>query len=140
MHAATSSAQVFLRDVPPEPLSVNGIAYPPVVSIPTSPIRTSRAPSLHEFTAARHMSKRRGQSTVLNWQEDEIAGPDVTRRETLLLLAQMTSNSYFEPEHSKWYNLTDEWNLVRCLLTFFYPSGGSASLFVGANIRVRACL
>jgi lipase ATG15 len=117
MHAVASSAQVYFKDVPPEPLSVNGIAYPPAVSIPTSPMRTSRAPSLHEFTAARHMSKHGGQSAILNWQEDEVPGPDVTRRETLLLLAKMTSNSYFVPEHSQWYNLTDEWNLVRCLLS-----------------------
>jgi len=58
------------------------------------------------------MSKR-GQSALLNWQEDEVPGPDVMRRETLLLLAKMTSNTYFEPHRREWYNLTDDWNVVR---------------------------
>jgi putative lipase involved disintegration of autophagic bodies len=60
------------------------------------------------------MSKR-GQSALLDWQEDEVSGPDVTRRETLLLLAKMTSNTYFEPYKRGWYNLTDDWNVVRPL-------------------------
>ena len=60
------------------------------------------------------MSKR-GQSALLDWQEDEVSGPDVTRRGTLLLLAKMTSNTYFEPHKRGWYNLTDEWNVVRRL-------------------------
>jgi putative lipase involved disintegration of autophagic bodies len=58
------------------------------------------------------MSKR-GQSAMLDWEEDEVHGPDVTRRETLLLLAKMTSNTYFKPDTNGWYNLTDEWNVVR---------------------------
>jgi len=56
---------------------------------------------------------QRGQSAILDWEEDEVTGPDVTRRETLLLLAKMTSNSYFVPGNREWYNLTDEWNVVR---------------------------
>ncbi|KAI0255146.1 alpha/beta-hydrolase [Lactifluus subvellereus] len=110
MHAATSSAQVYFRDVPPELPSANGLAPLPAVSILTSPVRTTRPPSLHEFTAARHIS-RRGQSAILDWEEAEVPGPDVTRRETLLLLAKMTSNTYFVPGTSGWYNLTDEWNV-----------------------------
>lgn len=58
------------------------------------------------------MSKR-GQSALFNWQEDEVSGPDVMRRENLLLLAKMTSNTYFEPHERGWYNLTDDWNMVR---------------------------
>lgn len=58
------------------------------------------------------MSKR-GQSALLDWQEDEVPGPDVMRRETLLLLAKMTSNTYFQPYKRGWYNLTDDWNVVR---------------------------
>ena len=55
----------------------------------------------------------RGQSALLNWQEDEVFGPDVMRRETLLLLAKMTSNTYYEPYKRGWYNLTDDWDVVR---------------------------
>ena len=57
----------------------------------------------------------RGQSAMLGWEADEVLGPDVTRRETLLLLAKMTSNSYFVPNANGWYNLTDEWGVVRKL-------------------------
>ena len=130
MHAATSSAQVYFRDVPPGHPSANGLASLPAVSILTSPVRTTRSPSLHEFTAARHMS-RRGQSAILDWEEVEVPGPDVTRRETLLLLAKMTSNTYFVPGTSGWYNLTGEWNVVRCLsLPLRSSLGVRASLFV----------
>jgi putative lipase involved disintegration of autophagic bodies len=55
----------------------------------------------------------RGQSAALDWDEDEISGPDVSKRETLLLLAKMTSNAYIEPYTNGWYNLTDEWDIVR---------------------------
>ncbi|KAH9989434.1 hypothetical protein BJV77DRAFT_963908 [Russula vinacea] len=55
----------------------------------------------------------RGQSTTLHWEEDEIPGPDVSKRETLLLLAKMTSNAYIEPNTDGWYNLTDEWGILR---------------------------
>ena len=140
IHAATSSAQVYFKDFPLDLLSSNGLAYPPAVPIPTSSMRTLRPPSLHEFTAARHMS-RRGQNAILNWAEDEVSGPDVTRRETLLLLAKMTSNSYYVPGHGKWYNLTDEWNLVCCLLVLFYSTCLPRFILhvAGANACIRAC-
>jgi hypothetical protein len=67
------------------------------------------------------MSKR-GQNAVLDWEEGQVSGPDVTRRETLLLLAKMTGNSYYVPGYCKWYNLTGEWRLVRCLLILFYST------------------
>jgi putative lipase involved disintegration of autophagic bodies len=113
-HVATSSAHIYLSDVPHDLSPASSSAYSPL-SIVTSPLRTTRPSSHDHFQAARHLSKR-GQSTTLDWQEDEVPGPDVTRRETLLLLAKMTSNTYFEPGSGGWYNLTDEWNVVRHLL------------------------
>jgi len=117
VHAATSSAHVYLSDVPHDLSSASGndfdfLSTP--LSISTSPVRTTRPSSLDEFTAARHMSMR-GQSATHGWEADEVTGPDVTRRETLLLLAKMTSNSYFTPGTNGWYNLTDEWDVVRRL-------------------------
>ena len=38
--------------------------------------------------------------------------PDVTSRETLLMLAKMTSNAYIYPEETGWYDLDGEWNVV----------------------------
>ena len=112
MHAATSSARVYFADMPPGGLgSASNLASPPV-SIRTSRVRTARPPSFAEITRARHMSTR-GQSAALDWEEEDVLGPDVTRRETLLLLAKMTSDAYVTPGASQWYNLTDEWNVVR---------------------------
>ncbi|KAH9168814.1 alpha/beta-hydrolase [Lactarius sanguifluus] len=113
MHATTSSARVYFADLPPggpgAASSSSDIASPPV-SIRTSPVRTARPPSFAAIARARHMSMR-GQSAALDWDEDDVLGPDVTRRETLLLLAKMTSDAYFMPGASGWYNLTDEWNV-----------------------------
>jgi hypothetical protein len=136
MHAATSSAQVYFKDLPLDLFSSNGLAYPPAVPIPGSSMRILRRPSLHEFAAARLMSKR-GQSAVLDWEEEEV-WPHVIRRETL---AKTTSNSYYVPGHGEWYNLTDEWNLVRCLLNLLFHLRGRFIIPVaGTNVCVRACL
>jgi putative lipase involved disintegration of autophagic bodies len=75
-------------------------------------VRTARPQSAAAFAKARALSTR-GQSATLHWEEDEIPGPDVSKRETLLLLAKMTSNAYLEPNMDGWYNLTDEWDIVR---------------------------
>jgi lipase ATG15 len=126
LHAATSSAQVYFADLPPSrpgaASSANDLASPPL-SIRTSRVRTARPPSFAAVTRARHMSMR-GQSAALDWEEDEVVGPDVTLRKTLLLLAKMTSDAYFVPGSSGWYNLTDEWNVVR--LNFFLRVGAGA--------------
>ncbi len=110
-HVATSSAHVYFADAPHDLSPARSLASSPL-SIVTSPLRTTRPSSPDHFQAARHLSKL-GQSALLDWQEDEVSGPDVTRRETLLLLAKMTGNTYFEPHKPGWYNLTDNWNVVR---------------------------
>ena len=108
-HAVTPSAHVYFADVPLYS-SLHEDSQP--LSIPITPVRTARPPSAAAFAEARALSMR-GQSTTLDWQEDEIPGPDVSKRETLLLLAKMTSNAYIEPNTDGWYNLTDEWGIVR---------------------------
>jgi lipase ATG15 len=109
LHAVTPSANVYFADVPPHS-SLHANAQP--LSIPTSSVRTARPQSAAAFSEARAMSMC-GQSATLHWEEDEIPGPDVSKRETLLLLAKMTSNAYIEPNTDGWYNLTDEWDIVR---------------------------
>jgi lipase ATG15 len=131
MHAATSSARIYFADVPPSGPSAaspaSDLTSPPM-SIRTSRMRTARPPSFAEVTRARHMSMR-GQSAALDWEEDEVLGPDVTLRETLLLLAKMTSDAYFVPGTGGWYNLTEEWDVVR--LAFFW--------FVKAELTTSGC-
>jgi lipase ATG15 len=47
------------------------------------------------------------------WEEDTVLAPDVRDRETLLMLAKMTSNAYSTPEDKDWYDLGEGWNKVR---------------------------
>ena len=54
-----------------------------------------------------------GQSTLFDWDEGEIVGPDTESRETLLLLAKMTSNAYLQPDDKGWYSLGENWTTVR---------------------------
>lgn len=114
LHAVTPSAHVYFADVP-QHSSFHPDSQP--LSIPIAPVRTARPPSTAAFLEAQALSMR-GQSTTLDWEEDDIMGPDVSKRETLLLLAKMTSNAYFEPDTDGWYNLTDEWDVVSYLLVF----------------------
>ncbi len=55
---------------------------------------------------------RFGESVALGWEEDEVVGPDVEKRDTLLELAKMTNNAYLEPGEAGWYDLGGEWNVV----------------------------
>ncbi|KAG8691028.1 putative lipase atg15 [Ceratobasidium sp. 395] len=51
--------------------------------------------------------KEREQS--LGWDEDDVEGPAVDKRETVLVLAKMTNNAYVEPNESEWYDLGGNW-------------------------------
>ena len=113
-HAVTPSAHVYFADVPLHP-SLHPDSQP--LSIPIAPVRIARPPSPAAFSEARELSLH-GQSTTLDWEEGDIMGPDVSKRETLLLLAKMTSNAYVEPDTDWWYNLTDEWDIVRSHFVF----------------------
>ena len=113
-HAVTPSAHVYFADVPLHS-SLHPDSQP--LSIPIAPVRTARPPSAAAFSEARALSMR-GQSTTLDWKVDDIMGPDVSKRETLLILAKMTSNAYVEPDTDWWYNLTDEWGIVRSHFVF----------------------
>jgi hypothetical protein len=108
-HAVTPSAHVYFADAP-----LHASVHPDkqLLSIPISPVRTARPQSAAAFSEARTLS-RRGRSAALDWGVDDVPGPDVSKRETLLILAKMTSNSYIEPNTDGWYNLTDEWGIVR---------------------------
>ncbi|KAF8492610.1 Alpha/Beta hydrolase protein [Russula emetica] len=97
-HVATSSAHVYFADAPHDLSKARSLASVPL-SIVTSPLRITRPSSLHDFQAARHMSKR-GQSALLDWQEDEVFGPDVMRPIRIS-----------KPHKRGWYNLTDDWNV-----------------------------
>ncbi|GLB35645.1 putative lipase (class 3) [Lyophyllum shimeji] len=52
----------------------------------------------------------RRHSEPLRWTDEEVKGPNVQQRETLLQLAKMTYNSYVTPKDSDWYDLGRRWN------------------------------
>ena len=110
-HAVTPSAHVYFADAPSRS-TLNADTQP--LSISTAPVRIARPLSAAAFSEARALSMRT-QTAALDWDDPEISGPDVSKRETLLLLAKMTSNAYVEPDTVAWYNLTDEWGIVRSL-------------------------
>lgn len=111
-HAVSSTARVAFADVPATHIySHKGDRSP--YSIQTRPIKTHRPPSFGAFSEARIQSIRHGQSLDMPWEEDEIIGPDVESRETLLELAKMTNNAYVEPEDPAWYDLGGKWTEVR---------------------------
>lgn len=57
---------------------------------------------------------RFAESAMLEWRDEDVDGPDVTKRENLLLMAKMTYNSYYDHGSKEWYGLGKEWNTV-CL-------------------------
>lgn len=111
-HAVSPDAHVVFSDVSQAPTSAltagNGTTY----TIKTKRISSFRPPSFRAHEAARIRSIRHAQSTDLPWWEDEIVGPDVEYRETLLELAKMSNNAYVPPDDAAWYELGDEWNDV----------------------------
>lgn len=48
---------------------------------------------------------RYGQNDGALWSQEEVLGPDVTDRETLLCLAKMSYNAYSAGPDVGWYNV-----------------------------------
>ncbi|KAI0029789.1 Alpha/Beta hydrolase protein [Vararia minispora EC-137] len=99
LHAASHEHIVF-SDITP---SLASERY----SVGTRALRTARPPSFAAIQAA-----RRGDALGFGWEEEDIHGPNVDERETLLTLAKMTSNAYARPGDSGWYDLGGNWNTV----------------------------
>ena len=81
-------------------------------TLDTRIIQSYQPPSLDSINDARYQSMRFGKSAVMDWDEDEIVGPDIENRETLLELAKMTSNAYLPPDDEGWYTLGENWTTV----------------------------
>ncbi|KAF4613685.1 hypothetical protein D9613_007836 [Agrocybe pediades] len=117
LHAVdASSAHVVFSDVSPEKLNTlsaldSSTSTKPSYSVRPRRTRTYRPSSYAAHVRARMRSLELGESEKLEWEEDEIEGPDVESRETLLELAKMTNNAYVEPEDPAWYDLNGRWNI-----------------------------
>ena len=101
--ALNDSSRLIFSDVAPH-LAEATEAF----TIRTRNVRAHKPPSLALYTSARWGTKS------LAWEEDHVAAPDVERRETLRQLAKMTSNAYYEPNNTAWYDLGPDWNTVCC--------------------------
>lgn len=123
-HAVTPHARVIFADIPTAHIYSHKDGRSPY-QVKTRRITTYRPPSFDVYTQARRRSMRHAESQALQWDEEEIVGPDVESRETLLELAKMTNNAYVEPEDPYWYDLEGKWsevrrNAVRITLSLLY--------------------
>ena len=114
-HAVSPDAHIVFADIPQVPTSAFTEGNKTTYTIKTRRLSSFRPPSFRAHEAARIRSIRHAQSADLPWHEDEIVGPDVEDRETLLELAKMTNNAYVAADDAAWYKLRDEWNIVRRL-------------------------
>jgi putative lipase involved disintegration of autophagic bodies len=100
---AVNDSRVIFADVP-ESFS------PESYTVDIRHIQTHRVPSFKLFNAARSRSMRFAESHALPWESKYVPGPDVTKRATLLTLAEMAYNAYFQQTHKDWHDLGPEWN------------------------------
>ena len=114
LHAVSEHGHVLLSDVDRTSHVGNLTTYASEeYTIDTRLLSSFRPPSFDAVRNARYRSMKFGQTTLLDWGEEEIAGPDVESRETLLVLAKMTNNAYLQPDEKEWYPLGGNWTTVR---------------------------
>lgn len=113
-HAVTNTSRVIFSDVGQSQLlshSLSTPADPYTYDVDTSHLLTHRPSSYAAFHDARLRSMRYGQSDAALWNPEEVLGPDVTDRETLLSLAKMSNNAYTASPDAGWYNI-DGFNMA----------------------------
>lgn len=114
LHAVSSSAHVIFSDVAStfhSQSDTQGSTSHPYSLQPRS-IKTFRPPSNDAFTRVRKRSALFAESERLDWDEADMLGPDVEKREVLLELAKMANNAYVDPSDPEWYDLDPKWNNV----------------------------
>ncbi|KAH7890131.1 Alpha/Beta hydrolase protein [Phlebopus sp. FC_14] len=107
-HGITNSSRVVFSDVSTSQLmshTLTSPADPFTYTVDTSPFITHRPSSFAAFHEARLRSLRHAQNDVDLWRGVEVLGPDVTRRETLLELAKISSNAYCASRDADWYDI-----------------------------------
>lgn len=110
-HAVSSDARVAFANIAPSHIYSHNDAKTPY-RVEAKPVVSTRPPSFEAYSQARVRSMRHGQSLDMPWDEEEVLGPNVESRETLLLLAKMANDAYVEPTDPAWYDLGPNWNQV----------------------------
>ncbi|KZS95093.1 alpha/beta-hydrolase [Sistotremastrum niveocremeum HHB9708] len=119
LHATGNNSRIIFKDVHTSSFAPLAPSSPSSDLTWSLPVRTSvtkrhRPKDLREFARARRRSRDLGESAILEWIEEDVDGPDVTDRGTVLELAKMTNNAYVEDDKNKeWYNIGDGWNHTR---------------------------
>jgi len=108
-HAVSGTAQVLFHGARTHESLVEN--SPTTHRIRTRRVRTRRPYSLAAFSNARTRSLLYAESVPIHWDEDDVIGPDLESRETLLELAKMTDNAYLQPGEPGWYDLGANWNV-----------------------------
>jgi hypothetical protein len=106
LHAVSpTTARVVFADVGPASSEGQSTGKEDVTSY------TLQTLSIKSFRRPRRAARL---STIVtdDWEEKQILGPDVERRETLLQLAKMSNNAYVMPNDSAWYDLGNSWTPV----------------------------
>ena len=101
-HAIANDTRVLITDVPQALLPERHV-------LNTRSIQAQRPSSFNAFSRARAASLLDGQTDSDLWIQSTIPAPDVNDRETLLTLAKMTNNAYYEPSDKEWYTLDPYW-------------------------------
>lgn len=105
-HGISNDSRIVFADIPPS-------FSPETYQIPIRDMKTHRPESLSAFMNARTRSMRYMQTEPLGWNDEDVIGPDIEKREALLQMAKMTYNSYAQPSDKDWYELELGWNAVR---------------------------
>lgn len=111
VHAVSPEARVVWADVKQADSLILESASPPYF-VQTRAMKSTKPSSHDDFLRARSLTRVQRQSANLDWDEDDIIGPDVESREAILDLAKMTNNAYVQPDEPGWYDLGSQWNVV----------------------------
>ncbi|KAG6900704.1 hypothetical protein C0993_005016 [Termitomyces sp. T159_Od127] len=113
IHAISRFAHVAFSDIQPRAVDIHpNESHSGSYTIQPRRITSFRPRSFQEFHEARTRSLYLGQSQPSRWDEEEIIGPNVESRETLLELARMSNNAYVSPNDPEWYDLGKGWKDV----------------------------
>lgn len=123
LHTISEHGRVLFSDVDHASYEGNFSAYASEeYTLDTRLIPTYRPSSFDALNDARYRSMKFVQSALLDWDEEETVGPDTESRDTLLVLAKMTSNAYLQPDDKGWYSLGENWTTVRLARTLWSNS------------------
>ncbi|KAI5115144.1 hypothetical protein M0805_004975 [Coniferiporia weirii] len=101
-HAVANGSRVLFTNVSPSLVDTQH-------TLKLRNTQTSRPRSLDAFSAARVRMQSNMETDANLWTKSIVPAPNVEDRETLLTLAKMTNNAYYDSSDKGWYSLGDRW-------------------------------